>query len=168
MAKRRAKKSAKTAERPTCTDNLGVVKRAGKKVPYACGHIDSAKFRHDFYGEVREPTDEVFAAREKCGECMLASVKEFVIRCGACGFAILPGDPVALYVDAHHFSIVWKKIVREPPRVVGCMRWGCCPSGGFFAGHWSESGFEPAFPGGASAAATAFATGTAVVVTLKE
>ncbi len=168
MAKQRAKKSAKAAEKPTCTDNLGVVKRAGKKVPYACGHIDSAKFRHDFYGEVREPTDEVFAAREKCGECMLASVMEVAIRCAACGFVIWPGDPVALYVDNSSFNVAWKKTIEEPPQVVGCFRRGCCPSGGYFAGHWSESGFKPAFSGGASAAATAFSTGATVAVTLKE
>ena len=168
MAKQRTKKSAKVAKKPTCTDNLSVVKRTGKKVPYACGHIDSAKFRHDFYGEVREPTGEVFAAREKCGACMLANVMEFAIRCAACGFVIWPGDSVALYVDSGSFNAAWKKTIGEPAQVVGCMRFGCCPSGGFFAGHWSESGFEPAFAGGVSAAATAFATGATVVVTLKE
>lgn len=149
---------------PEPTDELAVVNRQGKRVHYACGHDDHVMYSHNFFGEVLTLTKKILAKREKCAECMLADVKPHIIRCAACGFAIMPGESVALYADNGKFNPKWAKTVGEGERrnVIGCLRWNCCPSGGFFAGYWTEQGFEPAF-GGESAIAAVLRSGRTII-----
>lgn len=76
---------------------------------------------------------------------------------------------MALYVDDGHFNPMWKKVVNEGEivQVLGCMGWGCCPAGGFYAGHWmGRDGFEPEFDGGFTACGHALATGQVVSMTI--
>lgn len=157
------KKEKKPDVRPEATDVVRVIREAGKPVPYACGHPFAPRFEIDCYGQELSLADEAVAKREKCGPCALEEFKRVVIRCGACGFAILPGDGVALYVDDRKTFPKRERVTLHEKQVVGCLRMDCCPSGGFYAGNWDGTKFVPAFPGGMSAAATAMATGKAVV-----
>lgn len=134
--------------------------REGKKIDYACGHQDAIEFKLDLYGmpscrkrKGMEPT--------YCADCLLAEIKKVSIRCGLCGYDIMPGHEVALYVDdkKHFPHQAWKTLVDG--QVVGCMRWDCCPSGGFLSGRWTTQGYKPLFTHG-SIAGEAFATGKPV------
>lgn len=152
-------------ERPP-SDECRVIPLTDELVRWACGHDAPARFRHDFYGTVREPKDEVFEEKEDCGDCMLALNERFVIRCVLCGHAIFPGEPVAAYGDDRRFKKTWKTYADEERTVViGCMRWDCCPSGGFFSGTWTGRGIKSPFKTG-SAAGDAFAAGEPVFVNI--
>ncbi len=148
---------------PEPTDVLGVKMREGDLVPYKCGHTAHERFTLDFYGIEAAPTDERLAERADCPDCEIERVRRTSIRCALCGHVILPGEPVALYVDDRKLfkKEAWKTLADG--HVVGCMRWDCCPSGGFFSGHWTPQGFRPAFAHG-SAVAEVFATGKAIIV----
>ncbi len=149
--------------RPDPTDTLACVGESGWKVKFACGHKAPRRFKIDFYGEVREPAKEVLKRRERCGPCAAAWLKDISIRCALCGCAILPGEGVAAYADDPSYKEAWKtRIGSDKDGVLGCMGWDCCPSGGFFAGHWTLDGFRPAYAHG-SAMSEAIATGKPVI-----
>ncbi|MEK7181089.1 MAG: hypothetical protein AAB738_02005 [Patescibacteria group bacterium] len=67
-------------------------------------------------------------------------------RCARCGLVILPGMAVALYGQESE-GLRLDIATNIDGAIIGCMRWDCCPSGGFLAGHWSEQGFQPLFQG---------------------
>lgn len=147
---------------PAPTDRFEIVPKGDKKVRYACGHDGPKEYVGHFYGEEMEPSAEILKTREKCPDCQVAEMKPLVIRCAQCGLPIFPGAPVALYAGpAAAFTKGWATMVDG--QYVGCLRWDCCPSGGFFSGHWTSKGFRPAF-GAGSAAAMAMASGGMVVV----
>ncbi len=148
------------------TDVLEAYVLDDRKVRYACGHDYAVLFGHDFYGERLDVSDQYAAKREKCGDCMLAEIRPLLIRCCHCGRAIMPGEPVAAYGDNGMFRKEWCTGLPDSDAVLGCMRWNCCPSGGFFAGHWSVRGFVPAFPGKANLMAEVLAVGKPVVVSV--
>jgi hypothetical protein len=56
----------------------------------------------------------------------------------------MPGDGVALYGKGSTGIHESATILDDGVSAVGCLRWDCCPSGGFFAGSWTEEGFKPA------------------------
>lgn len=75
----------------------------------------------------------------KCPECRIAELEKEFISCALCGLYIAPGDPIALYNASNEYVNPWAQIHIDPNQnrwAIGCMRWDCCPSGGFFAGHW--------------------------------
>lgn len=146
---------------PTPTETIEITAESTERATYACGHEGAATFEVSFYGEMKKPAEAYLLKRERCAACMVADARAKVIRCASCGFAICPGDPVALYVDDGQFRKEWSTRV-DNNQVMGCLRWDCCPSGGFFAGHWSAGVFKPAF-GGRTAVAQAYATGETVV-----
>lgn len=150
---------------PTPTDTCTVENKMGQEVEYKCGHRHAERYVLSLFGEIIEFKDVSFAKRELCADCNLARLRLGLIRCVICGFAIWPGDPVAVYADSRKFKKEWKTTVSKDKkdRVIGCMRWECCPSGGFFSGHWMGNHFAPAFTTG-SAAAEAFLTGKPVLV----
>jgi hypothetical protein len=52
---------------------------------------------------------------------------------------------------------------------LGCMRMNCCPSGGFFSGHWlghNRGGFRSMYDGD-SAVVESFRTGKVIVMNFK-
>ncbi len=152
-------------EPPKATDVLAFIPLKGKEIKYKCGHKGPEKFKVDFYGVRVQPN---FTGKERlrvCPACRVEEVKKFSIRCASCRHIILPGDGVALYVNDKSFdqAIAHKVKTGETKSVLGCLRMDCCPSGGFFAGHWTEEGFKPAHDSGLSAAAEAFATGKVVI-----
>lgn len=151
---------------PEPEETCRVIPLSEEIVRFACGHDAPARFAVIFWGEPKEPTDEVLAARKECGECVLALWRPKLIRCARCGFPIGPGDPVALYEDDGRFKPERKTAVERDGRrrVIGCLRWDCCPSGAFFVGNWDGEKVRYRFHEGTSAAEYAFRTGEAVYV----
>jgi len=151
---------------PDPTDTCAVVDVSGPEVDYECGHRHPERFMIDLYGMKIGLNEEGLAERKLCANCHLVKLKSATIRCAKCGFVIMPGDGVALYCyDRKLFKKTgWITFVGEgrEKSVIGCLRWDCCPSGGFFAGHWTGDQFQSAFAGG-SAAAEAMRTGQVVV-----
>jgi hypothetical protein len=121
-----------------------------------CGHLGPQRASLNFWGNIREfeikrriwdTLKSVFGLRPiqynevPCPECIFKSMKEHAVRCALCGTGILPGEGVALYHSSGpipHFELATK----VGKCVVGCLGWNCCPSGGFFSGHWTEDGFK--------------------------
>lgn len=129
---------------PPYNERLEIVERStGLPRTYKCGHSGAQWFRLHMYGEETVRIQQ----EEQCPECFLHDIKQHIIHCALCGLPIVPGDPVALYSATSPDLLMNIARVAREGVVVGCMRWDCCPSGGFFAGHWSEQGFEPAFSG---------------------
>lgn len=145
--------SRKAESRKTSTDEFEVSAVGFFKRRHACGHRGARKFKLMTYGE----ETKWISQKERCPDCFLAYAKELIIRCALCGFPIVPGAPVVLYW--HGSDPIRKDATRVDDHVMGCLRWDCCPSGGFFAGHWTGRGFAPAFPGGRTIAEQALATG---------
>jgi hypothetical protein len=90
------------------------------------------------------------------------------IPCARCGEEIHPGDAVASY--RMEKAAAQEGAFRTPKgSYLGCMRMSCCPSGGFFSGHWlghNRGGFSPMYDGG-SAVSEAFRTGKVIVMNFK-
>jgi hypothetical protein len=124
---------------------------------YNCGHMGARWFRIHAYGEESKKIRQ----KENCPECFLADVRQHIIHCCLCGLPIVPGDPVALYGGGEDIKLDIATVLSGGS-IVGCLRWDCCPSGGFFAGHWTENGFQSAFNEGRSAAEECMATGEVV------
>ncbi len=105
-----------------------------------------------------------FIAPKQCMLCQYPGIFESIIACAYCGEAILFGDPVSCYLPAgmsEGFDL--ERATQTPMGFVGCMGWDCCPTAGFFAGHWVGEGIRSPFNGG-SAAAHALSSGDMVVV----
>lgn len=157
---------------PTPTDTCTVENKNGEEVEYECGHRHAERFTVNIFGEPITFTDAGYAIRELCAECFLARLRTGLIRCALCGFPIMPGDPVAVYGNNKKlFKKEWMTTVGEgkdeDKGVIGCLRWDCCPSGGFFSGHWMGDHYVPAFEGG-NIADEVFRTGQAVYVDLND
>jgi hypothetical protein len=148
---------------PEPTDEFGIRALSDKTAKYECGHDGPTEYVGVFFGLEMQPSEEALKAREKCPNCIVELMREDAIHCALCGLPIFRGEPVALYggpKSAFRKEKGW--VVKHHGQAVGCVRWGCCPSGGFFAGHWDGKAVHSAFQHG-SAAAEALATGKMVV-----
>lgn len=131
---------------PQSDDRIELIWRGWRQRKYACGHEGPRSYQIHLYGVDSKKTSNW----DTCPSCHIAMLKREVIRCAACGLPIFPGDGVSLYSrESKGLDLSIATLVGES--VIGCMRWDCCPSGGFFAGHWSEHGFKSLY-GGSSAA----------------
>lgn len=108
---------------------------------YECGHRGPRWFRISTWDEETKKIRN----RERCPDCMLVYHLRVVIRCAVCGRYIAPGDPIALYSTSSKGLRVEIATMANDSSVIGCMRIGCCPSGGFFAGHWNGEKFVSSF-----------------------
>ncbi len=142
---------------PQSEDECRVVQCAGDRRDYACGHAGAERFAVSIYGERTKEVEQ----EERCPECFVAWMRGFCIRCALCGLPIFPGEGVALYAPRGE-GLRLDIATRVEDSVIGCLRWDCCPSGGFFAGYWTENGFKPAF-GGETGAEKAFSTNSTVI-----
>ncbi len=147
---------------PKATDRVEVIDRSEGRQVYACGHEDADRFDLELYGERQRFNDAYFKDKPYCGDCLLKFVMEGSIRCAACGLIIRDDDPVALYSSGDGLGRYPSTLVDG--QYVGCMRWDCCPSGGFFSGHWTSQGFKPLFASGNSVVGEVFATGEPVFI----
>jgi len=107
---------------------------------HGCGHLGPSYYNIRVYGGIITPTKE--HAQELCPDCLIKEVKETFVRCCLCGLYIMPGDPVAVYcansVEPKDFAFT---IVGSS--AIGCLRWDCCQSGGFYAGNWTGKDIDP-------------------------
>ena len=118
------------------TDTIKITEHIGREKTFKhCKHR-SREAKISVYGE------EIQTTGIDCPDCLIGTFEESVIRCCLCGLPIVPGQPVALYWEGPQIN---KKIATKlkDGHSLGCLRWDCCPSGGFFAGHWNEKGFLP-------------------------
>lgn len=168
MPKRNTEKKRQEAPEPepAVTDECRVIILGGEIAEYECGHHAATAYGHDLYGQTYEMSEEFLARREMCNQCALDHIKAQSARCAKCGHIILPGEVVALYDASDAFPAKWSTVAgRDGKRVIGCMRDGCCESGGFYAGRWTAMGFMPAFDG-RTQAEYVIATGLPVVTDL--
>lgn len=147
---------------PPCTETCEISGKTGAPVRYECGHDDAPEFRIALWGEptLRKRPEQ---PPKICSECLLKKVLEDSIRCADCGFAILPGEPVA---------------VRSPERRGGMASYPMNPEGGVivcisrcdhapgFCGHWMGKGIRPAFPDGGNVMSQAFNSGKPAFVNI--
>lgn len=135
-----------------------------------CGHKCSIGFEFNIWGNVNglklkservKKVNGIETAEGLCPKCYFEKLKQTAIRCCLCGYAILPSDGIALY-HKNSNGINKKVATFIGDSAVGCLLWDCCPSGGFFAGHWSFEGFKSAFDG-QTGAEKAFSTGKVVI-----
>lgn len=126
---------------PPSNDEIAITAVDATIKRYDCGHDGPSQYSLNVYG------DGAMISGEKtplCPECIIADVKKMVIRCCSCGLPIFPGNTVALY--SFHRSFKHRKIAKTiDGALIGCMRWDCCPSGGFMAGHWTKDGYKSLF-----------------------
>ncbi len=164
LAQRRVSRTAH--KRPLqATETCTVTPLRDDQATFTCGHTGAAKFLHNFYGEEYEVNEQVFTKRDLCGECLLRETLVASIRCAVCGFIIMPSDGIALYNDNEHFRQDKTVTGTDDDRsAIACVRMGCCPSLGAFAGHWTHTGFAPAYDGGRTAAEQAVVTGRPVIM----
>jgi len=137
-------------------DEIRPVAASGEMKDFGCGHRGPKLYDLDLYGQVMRHNGKV---PDKCGECLTAELRAASCRCALCGLIIMPGDPVALYGPSSEFKR--ERVTRVRSGVLGCLRWDCCPSGAFFAGHWTGKGLRPAFPDGVTVVEQVFASGQA-------
>ncbi|OHA70307.1 MAG: hypothetical protein A3D64_00405 [Candidatus Wildermuthbacteria bacterium RIFCSPHIGHO2_02_FULL_49_9] len=138
-----------------------------------CGHHGPEGFMFNIWGNSKSlKTAPTRITRENgqahaegvCPKCYFEQLKQAAIRCCLCGYAILPGDGVALY-HKNSKGINKAVITLVDDNAIGCLLWDCCPSGGFYGGHWTAEGFQPGFAGG-TMAAEALRSGEPVVTTV--
>lgn len=108
---------------------------------YTCGHSGPERYRLNVYGSL---TKNIHGERY-CPDCMIQYVRKRTVRCALCGLPIYPDDAVALYHESSEGLPYRDRGHRIESCYLGCLRWDCCPSYGFFAGHWTENGYQPAF-----------------------
>ena len=65
---------------------------------HECGHAGPLDFKIRLWGETLG-TFTLKGPKPKCADCLLSEIRKVSIRCALCGYAIMPGDRVALYVD---------------------------------------------------------------------
>lgn len=140
------------------TGTIDVINSADAQKKFDCGHTGPFTFSLSIYGTEFGP----FVGSEECADCVLEEAKEIAIRCALCGDAIVPGDPVALYYQGSP-GLRLDIATKVDESAVGCLQMDCCPSGGFFAGHWTEQGFVPAFESGRNMVEESFATGEVII-----
>lgn len=103
-----------------------------------------------------------FFAPKQCSTCKFGDGLKAAILCAYCDEVIFPGDPVSTYFPGGSLHEGFEaRATRTRSGFVGCMRMDCCPSGGFFAGHWDLDRIVSPFSTG-SAASEAFASGQTV------
>lgn len=108
-----------------------------------CGHMGYESFELHLLG-----VTYTISGSKRCPNCTIEYFIKDVIRCASCGLPILPDEPIALYglEGKHHPWTCYISKEGEPSKsVIGCLRWECCDSGAYFAGHWSVDGFRPIY-----------------------
>lgn len=145
-------------ELETPEDKIELVSSNDQKFIYECGHEGVTDFVISVYGT----KSTIIKKRDKCSNCVMDLMKNVTIRCALCGHPIFPGESVALYHKSS--KLPYSKVgYQVNDSYIGCLAMGCCPSGGFFAGHWTGKEFRSAFDDGSSIAEQVFKTGQAMV-----
>ena len=145
---------------PPCKETCDIHGKLGAVIRYDCGHDDAEEFRIDLWGEPKFHKKPEYGAL-LCSDCMLKDVLAASLRCGSCGYAILPGDQISLCVDDGSGRDAWRTVFDG--NLALCLRWAC-DAGPGYCGTWTGKGIRPAFPDGGNVISRAFNTGKTVVV----
>ena len=130
---------------------------------YNCFHSGPQTFRFRLFGEESKEIDDP----ELCPDCVLAKLHECVIRCAVCGGAIFPGNGVAVYHVMNNKMLNLEiATYADKDHVIGCLGMDCCPSGGFFAGHWDGKSFQSEYGGTKTAVEQVFDSGDMIVTSI--
>lgn len=122
-------------------DEIRAIPASDRQHQFECGHVGPKRYDLDLFGQVMKNSGET---PRKCGKCLEDHLRRDVARCAVCGLVIFPGEGVAVYAPDSDFPSAW--VTEVDGGVIGCLRMSCCPSGGFFAGHWTTEGFLPLMP----------------------
>lgn len=149
----RARKGGKEAgcgeDPPACRESCDIRDKTGRTLRYECGHDDAASYKIDLWGQPMFHKKRG-GSRRSCSECLLKEMLAVSIRCGSCGYAIMPGDPVSACVDDPRIGKKeWRTVIDK--QLLLCLRVSCDAALGY-CGHWTGSGIKPAFPGGCTLA----------------
>ena len=82
----------------SCKETCDIHGKVGDPIRYDCGHDDAPEFKIDLWGEPKFHKKPA-VGKLLCSECLLKEALSVSIRCGGCGLAIMPGDPISLCVD---------------------------------------------------------------------
>jgi len=125
---------------PSPTDEIRLERTAGSSFTAECGHESWEEVSLNVYGLGVQGSNKTL-----CPDCMIEKARRDIIRCAACGLPVLPGEGVVLYHETSKLPYAHVATHFDGDSI-GCLRWECCPSGGFFAGNWcgAEKGFVPA------------------------
>ncbi|HTK60397.1 MAG TPA: hypothetical protein VL283_04335 [Candidatus Baltobacteraceae bacterium] len=145
---------------PPCKESCDIHGKAGAVVRYECGHDDAEEFHIDLWGEPKFHKKPI-GTPLLCSACTLKEVLAVSLRCGCCGYAILPGDQISLCVDDGSGKKEWRTVFDG--NLALCLRWAC-DAGPGFCGIWTGKGIRPAFADGRGMIAHAFESGKTVIV----
>lgn len=146
---------------PECKESCDIHATSGKVVRYECGHDDASSFKINLWGE------QIYHRKARgpkrfCSACLLQRARATSIRCGSCGYAIMPGDPVSACVDDPRIGKKeWRTVVDG--QLLLCLRRSCDSALGF-CGYWTGEGISPAYSDGRTLIGHAFASGKAMVM----
>ncbi len=140
---------------PPCKETCDIHGKIGDPIRYECGHDDAPEFKLDLWGEPklhkRPGVTPMF-----CSDCALKEILAVSTRCGDCGFAIMPGEPVAVRSPDRGDGVTGYPMNPEGGVIV-CVR--LCDHAPGFCGHWTGKGVKPYFPDRGNAISQAFTTG---------
>jgi len=92
-----------------------------------------------------------------CQNCEGERSFQEIIVCAMCGEPIFVNNPVSTYGirGGTDENLPWLKyatrLADSPDIFVACLGMNCCPSAGFFAGHWNGSGVVSLYRTGTAA-----------------
>ena len=130
---------------PNLPQGVKIVPLSETVLEYGCGHQGIGLFKVNLYGgDEIAPNENVLCKRLKCPNCMVIELLAKTIRCARCGLAIMPGEGVAKYSRAKYDP---EYATVDGDCVIGCLRWECCPSGGYIVGNWNGEKIVPLYGG---------------------
>lgn len=145
---------------PPCKETCDIHGKLGAVIRYECGHDDHEEFRIDLWGEPKFHKRPIVDPKA-CSACMLKDVLAVSLRCGSCGYAILPGDQISLCVDDGSGRDAWRTVFDG--NLALCLRWAC-DAGPGYCGTWTGKGIKPAFPEGRNYISHVYESGKPVIV----
>lgn len=93
-----------------------------------------------------------FFAPKQCTLCRFKDQLEAAIACAFCKGVIYRGEPVSICMPVGKLPEGFRaRATQTPSGFVGCMSEDCCPTSGFFAGHWVGNGVRTSFSTGTAA-----------------
>lgn len=112
------------------------------KGTFSCGH--EANLKGGVRSDDHDFAWDMYPSKARTSICPTCAIEASILCC-FCEKRIYPGNPVAVYGKTSG-GINWDiaTTVGED-QVIGCLRWKCCPSGGYYAGKWTADGFKSAW-----------------------
>ncbi|MFH1078378.1 MAG: hypothetical protein V1745_03840 [Patescibacteria group bacterium] len=122
-----------------------IIRKSWKDTDYPCGHPGAERYALDIYGEEFWPSKTFLSEHPECPACALDAVMAGVIRCAMCGYAILAGEDVTLYLNEGAFDPAWTTAVADGYGAIACLRLDCRSPFCDREGRWDGRSFVRAF-----------------------